>query len=89
MRLPTAFQVYSSLGIKLWNPKFNAQKGINHFQTLLHSLMSRASTDHGTMSTLTSLVEWIVGLGISKVFNLVCHQWLVLEQSGFSSLYAY
>jgi len=37
MWLPTAFQVYSSLDIKLWNPKFNAQKGINHFQTLLHS----------------------------------------------------
>jgi len=40
--LPTAFQVYSSLGIKLRNPKFNAQKGINRFQTLLHSL----SRDH-------------------------------------------
>jgi len=37
VRLPTAFQVYSSLGIKLRNPKFNAQKGINRFQTLLHS----------------------------------------------------
>jgi len=38
VRPPTAFQIYSSFGIKLQNPKFNAQKGINCFQTLLHSL---------------------------------------------------
>ena len=43
VRLPTAFQVYSSLGIKLRNPKFNAQKGINRFQTLLHSLWNCTS----------------------------------------------
>jgi len=71
VQLPTVFQVYSSLGINFWTPKFNAQRGINCFQTLFHSwkgweqlrsLAQISGFSHSQLSFYhTGFFKWLTG----------------------------